>query len=226
MAITKKNRRKIEYPNVESVTSARKGLIERSQENCSSSMEIVDDVEKETSSSLEYSSSNDDDPILFDQFDLDDLIRDLNLPKDSSELLASRLKERHLLLPGTKLTAYRKRGEMFKQFFSKEDTLVYCNDIKGLVNLYKPDLYKPEDWRLFIDSSKESLKAVLLHNGNDFAAIPIAHTTVMKESYESFKFILEKIDYKFHKWLICDDFKMIQMVLGLQQGFTKYPCFL
>lgn len=220
-----KNKRTLKYTNVESVTPAKKGLIERSNENFSSSMEIVDDVEKETSSSLEYSSTNDD-PILFDQCDLDDLIRDLNLPKDSSELLASRLKERNFLLPGTKITAYRKRDEMFKQFFLKEDTLVYCNDIKGLVNCYKPDMYKPEDWRLFIDSSKESLKAVLLHNGNDFAAIPIAHTTVMKESYESFQFLLEKIDYKFHKWLICGDFKMIQMVLGLQQGFTKYPCFL
>lgn len=87
-------------------------------------------------------------------------------------------------------------------------------------------MYKPEDWRLFTDSSKESLKAVLLHNGNKFAAVPIVHSTIIKESYESFKFLLEKIDYNSHKWLICGDFKMIQIVLGLQQGFTKHPCFL
>lgn len=77
-----------------------------------------------------------------------------------------------------------------------------------------------------MDSSKDSLKAVLLHNGNNFAAIPIAHTTVIKESYENFKLWLEQIDYNCQKWLICGDFKMIQMILGLQQGFTKTPCFI
>ena len=40
--------------------------------------------------------SDDDEPDLFDQNALDDLIRDLNLSKDSSELLSTRLKERLL----------------------------------------------------------------------------------------------------------------------------------
>jgi hypothetical protein len=40
----------------------------------------------------------------FDQSDLSDLIRDLNLSKDSSELLVSRLKEKNVLQPGTKIT--------------------------------------------------------------------------------------------------------------------------
>jgi hypothetical protein len=38
----------------------------------------------------------------FDQNELCDLIRDLNLSKDSSELLASRLKEKNVLQPGKK----------------------------------------------------------------------------------------------------------------------------
>jgi hypothetical protein len=42
----------------------------------------------------------------FDQSELSDLIRDLNLSKDSSELLASRLKEKNVLQPGTKITFY------------------------------------------------------------------------------------------------------------------------
>lgn len=37
----------------------------------------------------------------FNQGELDDLIRVLRLPKESAEVLASRLKEKHLLLPGT-----------------------------------------------------------------------------------------------------------------------------
>lgn len=80
---------------------------------------------------------------------------------------------------------------MFVKFFSKENSLVYCNDIEGLVNLYKTDMYKPEDWRLFIDSSKESLKAVLLHNGNKFAAVPIAHSTIIR--------VLRKFQISFRK---------------------------
>jgi hypothetical protein len=42
----------------------------------------------------------------FDQNELSDLMRDLNLSKNSSELLASRLKEKNVLQPGTKITFY------------------------------------------------------------------------------------------------------------------------
>jgi hypothetical protein len=37
-----------------------------------------------------------------------------------------------------------------------------------------------EQWRLFTDSSKVSWKVVLLHNGNKYPAIPLAHTVHMK----------------------------------------------
>jgi len=177
-----KNKRNIVYPTVESVTPAKKGKIERSEKTDSQPSEIkeIDTDENKKNSDNKYSLSNEN-PILFNQNDLNDLIRDLNLPKDSSELLASRLKERNLLLPGTKITIYRKRDEEFLKYFSSENSLVYCNDIEGLLNLYKADMYKPEDWRLFIDSSKESLKAVLLHNGNKYAAVPIGHSTILKD---------------------------------------------
>jgi len=29
-----------------------------------------------------------------------------------------------------------------------------------------------------------------------------------------------------HEWLICVDLKMVNILLGQQSGFTKYPCFL
>lgn len=82
------------------------------------------------------------------------------------------------------------------------------------------------DWRLFIDSSKRSIKAVLLHNTNVYAPIPIAHSTVMKEKYENVEILLNKIGYEQHRWQICGDFKIITMLLGQQSGFTKYPCYL
>jgi len=222
-----KNKRNIVYPTVESVTPAKKGKIERSEKTDSQPSEIkeIDTDENKKNSDNKYSLSNEN-PILFNQNDLNDLIRDLNLPKDSSELMASRLKEKNLLLPGTKITIYRKRDEEFLKYFSSENSLVYCNDIEGLLNLYKADMYKPEDWRLFIDSSKESLKAVLLHNGNKYAAVPIGHSTILKESYESLKFLLKTINYDLHKWRISGDFKMINLLVGLQTGNIKYPCIL
>ena len=58
--------------------------------------------------------------------------------------------------------------------------------------------YKPQDWRLFIDSSKRSLKCVLLHNGNKYASIPIGHSTLLKEKYNNIKRVLEKFNYCDH----------------------------
>jgi hypothetical protein len=40
-------------------------------------------------------------PQLFSQRELNDLVRDLGLPKDSAEVLGSRLKSKNLLSPGT-----------------------------------------------------------------------------------------------------------------------------
>jgi len=50
--------------------------------------------------------------------------------------------------------------------------------------------YEASDWRLFIDSSKRSLKAVLLHNGNELASVPIAHSVEMTETYDNMKCLL------------------------------------
>ena len=46
---------------------------------------------------------------LITQQELNDLVRDLNLPKSKSELLGSRLQQWNLLAPGTKVTVYRYR---------------------------------------------------------------------------------------------------------------------
>jgi len=48
---------------------------------------------------------------LFDQSEKNDLIRDLHLPKQSSELLASGLQEKQLLHPGTNTTFDQNREQ-------------------------------------------------------------------------------------------------------------------
>lgn len=165
-------------------------------------------------------------PELFSQAELNDLVRELGLPKDGSEYLASILKRKNLLDRRTNVTFYRKRDENFRQFFKNEDSIVYSSNIRGLMDALKPNIYKDEEWRLFIDSSKRSLKVVLLHNTNKYAPVPVAYSKTHKEQYESLKLILEKIKYKDHNWLICGDLKLLSILLGQQSGFTKFPCYL
>ena len=87
-------------------------------------------------------------------------------------------------------------------------------------------MYSASDWRLLIDSSKKSLKTVLLHNGNVYPSIPIARSVRMKKDRVSVKILFELIRYNNHNWDVCEDFKMIAFLLGLQGGYTKHSCFL
>jgi len=66
----------------------------------------------------------------------------------------------------------------------------------------------------------------LLHNSNVLASIPLAHSTKLSESYETLKLVLERIKYREHEWQICGDLKVIGLLLGIQRGYTKCPCFL
>ena len=129
----------------------------------------------------------------FNQSELSDLVRDLGLSKELSEVLASRVNEKNCLSPRTKITFYRNREQKLLQYFTKEKNLVYCNDIQGLLLEMGIPKYNPKDWRLFLDSLKVSLKCVLLHNGNKHASIPIGHSTTLKEQYKSIKIVLHKL---------------------------------
>ena len=164
-------------------------------------------------------------PHFITQADLNDLVRDLSLSKGQSELLASRLQEWNLLESKAKVTVYRKRNKNIVSFFSIEENLCFCNDVHGLFGYFNID-YNPNDWRLFIDASKDSLKAVLIHNGNTLPSVPLAHSWNLREDYINLKFILSHINYNDHNWKICADLKVVAFLTGLQTGFTKYCCFL
>ena len=69
-----------------------------------------------------------------------------------------------------------------------------CNDIDGLMQTLNIN-HNPLDWWLFTDSSKLSLKAVLLHNGNTLRSIPVGHSTHNKESYENINILMDAINY-------------------------------
>ena len=59
-----------------------------------------------------------------------------------------------------------------------------------------------------------------------FASIPVGHSVHLKERYENLEFILDKIKYEDHKWIICSDLKIISMLLRQQGGYTNFSCFL
>ena len=134
--INRKNRNSLAYPNLESTirpiphcneipVPVFKGLpklelpgSEKDQPSIlftDSSVDIVSDVGFPPSLI----------PQLFSQGKLNDLTKDLNLSKESSAFLASRLKEKNLLQPGTFITFYRKRHIDFLPYFTRENNIVY-----------------------------------------------------------------------------------------------------
>ena len=117
----------LEIENMKAVVSKdQPDLINPLDESCESSYYSEEDAD----------SSSNKVPMKFDQSALNDLVRNLGLSKESSELLASRLGQRNLLLPGIKVTFYRNRDEAFRKYFTKEDSFVYCHDIQGLFDAW------------------------------------------------------------------------------------------
>jgi hypothetical protein len=75
--------------------------------------------------------------------ELNDLIRDLNLPKSKAELLVSRLQQWNLLKENVRISVCRKRHEDLVQFFKMERGFVACTDIDGLIETHN---HNPLDW--------------------------------------------------------------------------------
>ncbi|GBM69575.1 hypothetical protein AVEN_219204-2-1, partial [Araneus ventricosus] len=73
------------------------------------------------------------------------------------------------------------------------ESLVFCSEIDGLLKELLI-AHEPNEWLLFIDASKLSLKAVLLNEGNELPSIPVANAVYMKQTYHNLKRLLEMIN--------------------------------
>lgn len=227
-----KNKNKIAYPAISSVempVSHSESLpIPKSPNANENSFNEDSDTDTDFSNDTEYFPPTMKKPHaqhLVQQAELNDLSRDLGLPKFQSEILGSRMQQWHYLDKKTRITKFRKRNASLTSFFTVVDSICVCNDVDGLMKALGFE-HKVTEWRLFIDSSNTSLKAVLLHNGNEKPSVPIAHAVGMKETYQSMKMILKAINYKSYQWQIVADLKVVALILGLQSGWTKYCCFL
>ena len=89
------------------------------------------------------------------------------------------------------MTKYCRRSELLSNLFSKDREFFHCNNIFELIHMLVGK-YDPSDWRLFIDSSKKSIKALPLHIGNLSPSGLIAYSTTMKETFQNLQFMLEK----------------------------------
>jgi len=72
----------------------------------------------------------------------------------------------------------------------------------------------------------KSFLPVLLHNENSCPSIPLTYSIQIKEGYENVTKILLKATYAEFNWYVCDYFNMLEILLGLHGGYTKYLCFI
>ena len=118
---------------------------------------------------------------LLPQGDLNNDVRDLNLSRKQAGLLGYRLKGWNHLRQDTKVWFYRERHEEFKDIFSQDDGVVFCNVCSVMEVLGLEYEYNPDQWRLYTHSSNVSLKPVLLHNRKRFPSVPLANAANMNE---------------------------------------------
>ena len=181
--------------------------IDSDDENESESTSGSPELPASTKPPVSHGRSSAPQPHILTQDELNVLVRDLELHKNKAELLRSRLKQWNLLEKNVRISSFHSRHQHLAPFFRNEDDLVFCYDVDGLG--IKHD---PQEWRLSIDSSKLSLKAVLLHNGKQHPSIAVGYAVHMKETYVNLQQLLNKLEYREYGWHICGDLKVVTIL--------------
>lgn len=98
-------------------------------------------------------------------------------------------------------------------FFTEETTtfLIYWQTWKSVTFLVF--------WKLFIDSSKTSLTALLLHKFIVLFFVPVSQVGHVKETFQNIKQLLKYIHYSLHYWSLCGDLTVVAVLFGLCLNF-------
>ena len=107
----------------------------------------------QSTDSSEYECDDNQQPKPFNEVELNDLVRDLNLPKAFALILGSRLKAKHMLSTDTTFAWYKHCENEYIFFFAKEHSLVYCVDVQGLIKKLGT-IYNSNDWCLLMHQSQ------------------------------------------------------------------------
>ena len=150
----------------------------------------------------------DDAPHPFYQKDLNDLVHDLSLSMDSTELLVSRLKKKNsalTVLTSASSTTGIKSTSIFslqrRTWCTMQILRSFCSSLEcHSTNPKSRDcsLTASDHWNEFCNTMATSL--------------PLYPSTTLKEKYEAVKYVLERIGYDQYKWFICIDLKMVNFV--------------
>ena len=142
-----KNKQHLQYPNRHSATRPTSHSDEVSVPTFTKFPDIDEDQLRSSTFSCNCDDDDDDDDEkediaheawnadrvpLYSQSELSDLTRDLNFPKQSAAVLASRLQEKHLLKAGTSVSLYRNREEKLRKYFHSDGQLVCCTDAEAI----------------------------------------------------------------------------------------------
>lgn len=117
----------------------------------------------------------------------------------------------------------QKRQSMLSVFFSMSNDLTFCHDIPDLMNALSL-FYKFTMCQLF-NSSRTSLKVVLLLNRNEQPFVFVSHATNMTETYEHVRILLQNLKYEPHKRNSLAYLKVVALLIEMQVHYIKYYYF-
>lgn len=159
--------------------------------------------------------------------DYNKLIQDSDMSPKTAKFIASRFMQWNLVAPDFRVAWKRSHTTEFDECFASDTTTktTYCRDV---LELFQQIGYRhvENDLRLFIASSEDSLKAVLLNVTKTHPSVPLFYVVDVPENYENMKKILGLIKYDEHMWKVCCDLKIASVLSNLHKGLSKQDCFL
>ncbi|GBM63472.1 hypothetical protein AVEN_260905-1 [Araneus ventricosus] len=99
--------------------------------------------------------------------------------------------------------------------FCQDGDVIFCNDVDSLFKALGLQ-HNPQEWRLFIDPSKVSLKAVLLHN--------VGQQAQKKSTTTKRQFLIPSVKNKENESLVASEkilLPPLHIKLGLMKNFVK-----
>ncbi|KAF2354770.1 hypothetical protein FHG87_014471 [Trinorchestia longiramus] len=126
---------------------------------------------------------------------------------------------------------YKETGTVADRASDNEPQWIMQEDVNDLSRDFYPSKHQSEllaSWLKAVElgegrySSKQSLKAVLLHIGNKYLSIPISYSVRLKESYDNLELFLEAVKYNQYLWNLCRELKGIGLLMAMDKNGAAF----